>query len=118
MSSVILPALAGFYHEHPVQSIVLAVAGSLAGFWVFLLQYFKPAGKRRTKDGRKPRLPPGPKGLPLLGNLTTLRDSNRMHTHRLSKVSQWSTCPMLMPCDGFIQPESVTSSATSPSTAR
>ncbi|KAI3535587.1 cytochrome P450 [Colletotrichum abscissum] len=55
--------------EHFVASIVFAAAATAALLTTILLQYFKPVGKRRGKDGRRPVLPPGPEGVPLFGNL-------------------------------------------------
>lgn len=72
MFALILPKLAWFYREHPIKFTLFTLVGSLAVLCGFILQYFKPVGKRKKKDGQAPRLPPGPKGIPLLGNLAGL----------------------------------------------
>ncbi|KAM7215503.1 Cytochrome P450 [Rhypophila decipiens] len=56
-------------------------AWGLAFFVIALVNLFRPVGKKRLRDGRSSRLPPGPKGLPLLGCLMDLQhtreDPNR-----------------------------------------
>ena len=54
--------------------------------FVFVAQYFKPAGKRNLKDGRKSRLPPGPRGLPILGHLLSLREGRHDPDHAFVSV--------------------------------
>lgn len=48
---------------------------------VLVAQYFKPTGQRNLKDGRKSRLPPGPRGLPILGNLLSLKEGRHDPDH-------------------------------------
>lgn len=45
-------------------------------FWA-ALEFFKPVGKRTAMNGTKPRLPPGPRGVPLLGSLGDLLHPTR-----------------------------------------
>ncbi|KAJ0165364.1 Cytochrome P450 2D3 [Colletotrichum tanaceti] len=53
---------------------ILAVAALISAV-VFILEYFKPVGKRKAKNGQRPRLPPGPPTQPLFGNLLQFKDS-------------------------------------------
>ena len=54
---------------HPV-TIILAI-GTIWAYGIFVLYnvVLKPIGKRRGKNGHLYRLPPGPKGAPILGSL-------------------------------------------------
>ncbi|OHE97851.1 cytochrome P450 [Colletotrichum orchidophilum] len=61
--------------EHFVATVLFTVAATTAVLVAIVLQYFKPVGKRRGKDGRRPVLPPGPKGVPLFGNLLQVNAS-------------------------------------------
>ncbi|RHZ47725.1 cytochrome P450 [Aspergillus thermomutatus] len=59
---------------HPVQAMLLAVFLCLATIFLVIGQIFTPMGKRRV-PGKEWKLPPGPPGLPILGNLLDLKSA-------------------------------------------
>lgn len=77
MSTRLSDTIMAYRHQHPVSFTLAAAAIGLALlFWAALI-FFKPVGKRRAKNGTKPRLPPGPRGVPLLGSLGDLLHPTR-----------------------------------------
>ncbi|KAK9789636.1 putative Cytochrome P450 [Seiridium cardinale] len=50
-----------------------------------VVEIFKPMGKRKGRNGQKPRLPPGPAGVPILGSLAELRSIRKDPEHKLLK---------------------------------
>ncbi|CCF43134.1 cytochrome P450 [Colletotrichum higginsianum] len=47
-----------------------------------ILECFKPVGKRKAKNGKRPLLPPGPPTRPLFGNLLQFKDSKGDPFHK------------------------------------
>lgn len=82
MSARPLDILVAYRHQHPASFFLATAAIVLAlGFWA-ALEFFKPVGKRTAKNGTKPRLPPGPRGVPLLGSLGDLLHPTRSQVSR------------------------------------
>jgi len=59
-------------------STMTYIALAFVFFWVlglwYLVELLKPPGKRRTRNGQMPKLPPGPNGLPVFGNLLDMQE--------------------------------------------
>lgn len=67
--------LRGAILAHPYHAISIISLGGL----LFLLHWLrevvlKPPHKKRRKDGSRYRLPPGPSGIPIIGNLLHFKD--------------------------------------------
>lgn len=76
MFALILEAVATSRREHPLVFRFSAASLVFSSLVVAVLRYFRPLGKRRGKNGMKPRLPPGPGGLPLFGSLLEISQLN------------------------------------------
>lgn len=77
MSASLLDAFMAYRHEHPMSfGLATAAIGFALLFWA-ALEFFKPVGKRTAKNGTKARLPPGPRGVPLLGSLGVMLHPTR-----------------------------------------
>ena len=75
-------AVLAFRDEHPLAFLLLAVLGTLSLLFLAAIEAFKPTGKRRSKSGKQPVLPPGPRGLPLFGSLHSLKEAREDPEHR------------------------------------
>lgn len=64
-----LHIIAAYCRQNPMSFRLATAAIVLALVTWAALEFFKPLGKRTAKNGIKPRLPPGPPGVPLLGSL-------------------------------------------------
>lgn len=82
MSARLSDTIMAYRHQHPTAFFFGIAAIGLALFSWAVLEFFKPLGKRTAKNGTKPRLPPGPRGVPLLGSLGDLLHPTRSQVCR------------------------------------
>lgn len=115
MSNTMMPLMRERFvvlrQDHPASFYATTALLFLGLIFAFLIEYFKPIGKRRLKSGQRSKLPPGPRGLPLIGNLHKLKHARHDPDHRY--VSQ--TPPNHQPPKA--QLNIMTSSNPSPTTA-
>ncbi|XP_058092527.1 cytochrome P450 71AU50-like [Magnolia sinica] len=71
----------------PMPSLIAILMVALGGLWsfVYLRRSMKGKGDRPTSVGSNTRLPPGPTGIPIIGNLHMLGPLPHRDLHRLAK---------------------------------
>ncbi|KAK4206937.1 cytochrome P450 [Rhypophila decipiens] len=69
--------------QYPVVFPLTVVATAICAFWLAILKYFEPAGKRRGRDGTRSRLPRGPRGC------RSLACSRRSPTGTLNELAKY-----------------------------
>lgn len=67
---------------HPRVKVLGTIVVCLAVSFYILQELLKPVGKRRGPGGKRYNLPPGPKGVPILGSLPFLKDRARDEDHK------------------------------------
>lgn len=72
MLSHIVTQLQAFREEWPTVFLFTVASIILLSISYALIQFFMPVGKRKLANGTWPVLPPGPKGLPLIGMLAAI----------------------------------------------
>ncbi|KAK1987948.1 cytochrome P450 [Colletotrichum cereale] len=87
--------LAWLQKEYPGVIKPLLVVTVLIIAVVSIVECLKPVGKRRAKNGKRPRLPPGPPSLPVLGSLLQATDVKEdpfnKFLHTLPKYGEMAT---------------------------
>lgn len=58
---------------YPISATIVAIAAGLVTIALTIREIFTPVGKRRPPPGKAWKLPHGPRGVPILGNLLLLR---------------------------------------------
>lgn len=64
--------LVQFKAQYPALWLASITTAGLVAFVVLIAEHVKPTGKRRGISGQKPNLPPGPRGLPIIGSMHKL----------------------------------------------
>lgn len=85
-----------FFEENQIMSLLLLLTLSGLLLFVAVAEYFKPTGKRRLRDGRESRLPPGPPGLPIIGLLHAMNDGRHDPDHKFVCSSRIVWCNVLI----------------------
>ncbi|KAJ5092617.1 hypothetical protein NUU61_007487 [Penicillium alfredii] len=95
MDSSIHESLALLASHYPASATLVAILLCLSTTFLVLQEIFKPVGKRRAPAGKQWRLPPGPRGKPILGSLLDLktgRDDPDHSMHRyLARYGEMTT---------------------------
>ncbi|KAE8370652.1 cytochrome P450 [Aspergillus caelatus] len=80
---------------NPIAAAFVIIAACLGLIFLIIQEIFKPVGKRRPPRGKKWKLPPGPRGVPIFGNLLYLRKVREDGGHRvhndLAKYGEMTT---------------------------
>ncbi len=87
--------LASWKAQYPALWTAVVTTAGIATLLTLLASYLKPAGKRRGANGRRSRLPPGPRGLPIIGSMHQLAKARHDPDHtyvRLFDVISISHC--------------------------
>ncbi|KAK2757315.1 hypothetical protein FQN54_004829 [Arachnomyces sp. PD_36] len=94
-SSSIRQTLLDLYHEYTYSSFLVSITCLLLTGLYILSEIFKPPGKKRLASGANPKLPPGPRGVPIFGALLHLKAAqyNRNHDviRDLAKYGEMTT---------------------------
>ncbi|PGH17753.1 hypothetical protein AJ79_00894 [Helicocarpus griseus UAMH5409] len=69
-------------HTYPILKILATICLCLITAILVIQETFRPVGKRRGPGGKIYKLPPGPKGVPILGSLLSLKDCVLENDHR------------------------------------
>lgn len=73
--------LASWKALHPGLWITIVTTAGIAALLTLLASYLRPTGKRRGTSGRKSKLPPGPRGLPIIGSMHKLATARHDPDH-------------------------------------
>lgn len=68
---------------HPVIAGCFSIIACLVTTFLIIQEVFTPVGKRRSSQGKKWKLPPGPRGIPIFGNLLDLRKAREDQEHTI-----------------------------------
>ncbi|KAI0534432.1 cytochrome protein [Xylaria digitata] len=95
MLSITMQYGVAFYSNHPTYFFLLINLVLLIGSYSLISYIFKPIGKKRGLNGQRSHLPPGPKGIPIIGSLLMLKSIRADNEHkllgRLAKYGEMTT---------------------------
>ncbi|KAJ5115848.1 cytochrome P450 [Penicillium angulare] len=74
---------AHYLGENVAISILLGIAIVLGSSFILISNIFRPVDQRPPPPGKKWHLPPGPKGIPIFGNLLLMKSIREDHDHKL-----------------------------------
>lgn len=81
MSNSIHAQISGLAKENPLSATLVTIAAFLATIFLVVREIFTPVGKRRPPHGKRWKLPPGPKGIPIFGSLLDVRKIRNDEDH-------------------------------------
>ncbi|PWY68601.1 hypothetical protein BO70DRAFT_432655 [Aspergillus heteromorphus CBS 117.55] len=76
-----LSTIAALAEAHPILKAAGTILAFLTVTFINIQETLKPIGKRRGPGGKRYKLPPGPKGIPIFGNLLSLKNRTRNEDH-------------------------------------
>ncbi|KAI0114068.1 cytochrome protein [Nemania sp. FL0031] len=81
MLSILVEHVGALYSDYPLYLLFIGILTLVTVIYSLVAYIFRPIGERRGRNGQRPRLPPGPKGAPILGNLGSLRSTRSDPNH-------------------------------------
>ncbi|OJJ76867.1 hypothetical protein ASPBRDRAFT_24581 [Aspergillus brasiliensis CBS 101740] len=95
MSNSVHDQISGLARAYPVSATLVTIATCLATIFLVIREIFTPVGKRRPPPGKRWKLPPGPKGIPIFGSLLDVRkirdDQDHITNNELAKYGEMTT---------------------------
>lgn len=74
---------ASFHTNHAVLSYYIGAVALTTLIFTLLQHHFRPIGTKRGRNGQQPHLPPGPRGIPIMGSLGNMKDVRRDPDHKI-----------------------------------
>jgi hypothetical protein len=87
MSAPVPSHLSAAASAHPILAGYFSIIACIGTIFLIIREIFTPVGKRRSPQGKKWKLPPGPRGIPIFGNLLDLRKAREDQEHSIVSSS-------------------------------